>query len=275
MRTYRSSATLVALVLLPVAGPLSAQTIRGRVLDAASGDPVPQAAVTVLTAGERTAGRARTGVDGAFVIQLREPGTFRLRGERAGYLASSSQAVEVAVRETVVVALRVSPQALQIEPLTVTSRIQPPRNALLTANGFYHRESGGFGKFVRREDLDRHPEHNMVTTLARLPGVEIAVDGRGRQIASFTRGRTVGTLERGQTGKQDICFPLVFLDGVRMRYGPPDDVEIDGIVNPTQIEAIELYRSAAEIPSEFNGTNSACGVIVIWTRHDIAPIPTR
>jgi hypothetical protein len=35
------------------------------------------------------------------------------------------------------------------------------------------------------------------------------------------------------------------------------------------VEAIEVYRSAAEIPAQFNGNNSACGVIVIWTRHDI------
>jgi hypothetical protein len=34
------------------------------------------------------------------------------------------------------------------------------------------------------------------------------------------------------------------------------------------IGGIEVYRSAAEIPPQFNGSGAACGVIVIWTRHD-------
>ena len=43
---------------------------------------------------------------------------------------------------------------------------------------------------------------------------------------------------------------------------------------PDMVEGIEVYRSAAEIPPQYNGSNSACGVVVIWTRHEIRP-PTR
>jgi hypothetical protein len=77
------------LALLPLVGmlaaPLSAQVVRGKVLDAASGEPVPQAEVTATSLEGRGAGRARTGADGAFILDLRAPGTFRLRAERAGY----------------------------------------------------------------------------------------------------------------------------------------------------------------------------------------------
>jgi hypothetical protein len=270
MPSIQSRVALGVLALLAATSPLAAQTIRGRVLDATTGDPVPQAGVTVLTPEQRTAGRARTAADGTFSVELRAPGTFRLRGERAGYQASTSQAVEVAVRETVEVALRVSPQALQIEPLTVTGRIQPRRNPILASNGFYDREAGGMGKFVRREDLDRHPEHNLVHTLARVPGVELDVDRRGREIVTFTRGRTVGTLQRGQVGRRDDCYPQIYLDGSLMRYAPPNDVQLDDIISPDQIEAIEVYRSAAELPAQYNGSNSACGAILIWSRHDMS-----
>jgi hypothetical protein len=269
MPSIHTRAALGVLALLAAAAPLAAQTIRGRVLDAATGEPVPQAGVTVLTPEQHTAGRARTGPDGTFSVQLRAPGTFRLRGERAGYQASTSQALEVAVRETVEVALRVSPQALQIEPLTVTGRVQPPRNPVLAQNGFYDRESMGMGKFVRREDIDRHPEHNLVHTLARIPGVELDVDQRGREIVTFTRGRTVGTLKRAQVGQRDDCYPQIYLDGSLMRYAPPNDVQLDDIISPNQIEAIEVYRSAAELPAQYNGSNSACGAILIWSRHDM------
>ena len=273
MPSLRARAALGAIALLAATTPLAAQTIRGRVVDAATGEPVAQAGVTVLTPEQRTVARARTGADGTFTVQLRAPGTFRLRGERAGYQASNSQAVEVAVREVVEVSLRVSPQALQIEPLTVTGRIQPPRNSILAANGFYDREAGGMGKFVRREDLDRHPEHNLVHTLARVPGVVLDVDRRGRQIVSFTRGRVVGTLKRGQQGRQDICYPQIFLDGTLVRYGPPNDVQLDDVITPSQIEAIELYRSSAELPAQYGGNNSACGAILIWSRHDAGSPP--
>jgi hypothetical protein len=268
MSSLRFRAIVGAIALLASTAPLAAQTIRGRVVDAATGEPVPQAVVTVLTPENRNAGRARTGADGTFAVELRAPGTFRLRGERAGYQASNSRAMEVEVRETVEVTLRVSPQAMQIEPLTVTGRVQPPRSRVLAANGFYDREASGSGKFLRREDLDRHPERNMVHTLARVPGVELDVDRRGREIVSFTRGRMVGTVKRGQLGQRDICYPQIYLDGSSVRYGP-NDVQLDNIINPNQVEAIEVYRSAAEIPAQFNGINSACGVIVIWTRHDV------
>jgi 5-hydroxyisourate hydrolase-like protein (transthyretin family) len=270
MPSLPACAALGAIALLAVTPPLAAQTIRGRVVDAATGEPVAQAGVTVLTTEQRTVARARTGADGTFAIELRAPGTFRLRGERAGYQASNSQAVEVAVREVVEVSLRVSPQALQIEPLTVTGRIQPPRNPILASNGFYDRERGGRGKFVRREDLDRHPEHNLVHTLARIPGVELDVDRRGREIVTFTRGRTVGTLKRAQVCQRDDCYPQIYLDGSLMRYAPPNDVQLDDIITPNQIEAIEVYRSSAELPAQFGGNNSACGAILIWSRHDMS-----
>ena len=126
------------------------------------------------------------------------------------------------------------------------------------------------GRFLRREDLDRHPEHNLVHTLARVPGVEIDKDRRGREIVTFTRGRMVGTLKRAQLGQRDNCFPQIYLDGSLMRYAPPNDVQLDDIISPSQIEAIELYRSAAELPPQYNGSNAACGVILIWSRHDMS-----
>ena len=65
---------------------------------------------------------------------------------------------------------------------------------------------------------------------------------------TFTRGRMVGTLKRYQLQQRDNCFPQIYLDGSLMRYAPPNDVQLDDIIPPSQIEAIELYRSAAELP---------------------------
>jgi hypothetical protein len=37
-------------------------------------------------------------------------------------------------------------------------------------------------------------------------------------------------------------------------------------VQTDDIEAIEAYGNASRIPPQYNGSNSACGVILIWTR---------
>jgi hypothetical protein len=41
---------------------------------------------------------------------------------------------------------------------------------------------------------------------------------------------------------------------------------IDDLVSPHDVFAMEVYRSPAEVPSEFHGPNAGCGVIVLWTR---------
>jgi hypothetical protein len=45
-------------------------------------------------------------------------------------------------------------------------------------------------------------------------------------------------------------------------------LSLDDIGHPSTIAAIEVYRSATQVPVQFGGTSveTLCGVIVIWTR---------
>jgi hypothetical protein len=57
------------------------------------------------------------------------------------------------------------------------------------------------------------------------------------------------------------------MDGVLVNqggYGLP--AFIDGLSKPMDLAGIEVYRSAAEIPIQFGGPNSRCGVIVMWNK---------
>ncbi len=61
------------------------------------------------------------------------------------------------------------------------------------------------------------------------------------------------------------CEVVVYLDGARIgipKWAPfnLNDVPV------VQIAAMEFYRSASEIPVEFNSPGSMCGVLAIWTR---------
>jgi outer membrane receptor for ferrienterochelin and colicin len=38
------------------------------------------------------------------------------------------------------------------------------------------------------------------------------------------------------------------------------------MVPVSSIEGIEVYKGAAQLPAEFGGSNSMCGVVAIWTK---------
>jgi hypothetical protein len=59
---------------------------------------------------------------------------------------------------------------------------------------------------------------------------------------------------------QSNCAVQLYVDGHYYPGGRVDDFR------PVEVEGIEIYRSASEIPAAFRGRDSMCGVIAIWTR---------
>lgn len=63
-------------------------------------------------------------------------------------------------------------------------------------------------------------------------------------------------------GMRGSCLPEVYLDGVPA----PGARQIDQLITPMDIEAVEIYRSPSEVPARFTTAASQCGVILIWSR---------
>jgi hypothetical protein len=59
----------------------------------------------------------------------------------------------------------------------------------------------------------------------------------------------------GSNGAQ--CEPATFVDGVRIADLPPLE----------QLEAIEIYTRAVQVPLQYSGAAQGCGVILYWTKH--------
>jgi hypothetical protein len=254
------------LALVFLAAPLGAQTVRGRVIDAATGEGVAQAQVQAVSAsGGNDAGRVRTGPDGAFTLPLRAAGTVRIRAERAGYQATVTGELPVGMRETVEVEVRVSSAALAMEPLRVTARVEPPRRRNLELNGFYERERSGLGEYLRREDFENRANHNLAQVISRVPGSAIQYVG-SKQYIYFPRNGRPSIRQSFRGPAQNACLPRLFVDGSRVTYDANND--INSVVNPGQVEAIEVFRGPSEIPVQYNDNNSMCGVILIWTRNE-------
>lgn len=253
MRHLNRLVILAALLSMPV--PVLAQAVNGRVIDRGTDKPVPQAAVTVLDDAGRVAGRAVTDTAGRFSVELGRPGGYRLRAVRIGYHQVTTPGFDVAMREALEADVYLSAGAVDLEPLTITSRAEPPRRRNLELAGFYERERNAPGTFLRREEIERSQRPRMSDILAALPGVR----------RTTVQGRPAITLGRSGGGGSPPCAPSVFIDGQPLIR--PE--AIDDIVHVAAIEALEVYRGPSQTPARFAGGQGGCGVIVIWTQQRV------
>ena len=139
--------------------------------------------------------------------------------------------------------------AKQLSPITVTERPAAPRG--MGVEAFEERRRMGFGKFIDSAELRRSEHLGLVDLLRRLPGIEFVGAGRHWYAASARKHGPDGTK----------CLMDVILDGVPIN-SPPDLSWFE----PWSLQAVEVYRSAAEVPIEFGGASAACGVLVLWTK---------
>lgn len=103
------------------AAPLPAQSVRGTVSDAETGEPVAGAFVSLRSAptGDRVDG-ALSSEGGHYALSAPGPGRYRIRVERIGYETWTSEPVEVSVGETLTRALEIGVRAVELEELQVS-----------------------------------------------------------------------------------------------------------------------------------------------------------
>lgn len=249
MRTRHTSvgaAMLAAAMLyLAAASPLVAQTVAGKLLEAFSNRPIAGADVTLVSTQGAAAARAKTGNDGAFLATAPAPGVYRVRAEKAGYRTVVSPAVELRAGDQIYFIWRMTPDTAHLQAVSVTATGR--KTGLLS--GFAQRlQRHAAGHFITRDQIEKaHPLY-VSDLLSRVPGLVVEPSPNGF-------GNVVRTTEG--------CVPEVFLDGLRY---PLLGETIDQIANPEDLEGIEVYPHAAEVPPEFHTANATCGAIVLWTR---------
>lgn len=243
------------------AGGVGVQGVQGVILEPESGEPVRNAEVTLRQLPGTLLVSGETNDRGFFRLQTRLPGSFAFSAQALGYSEIRDEPVEVQMGKLTVLEIRMAPEALELEPLVVTAEA---RTYHLEMQGFYERKTRGLdtGIFFDPETIEARMPTQVTDLFYGIPGtrvVESTVGGRG----VFFRGgeRLAGT----PTG---ICWPMVYLDRHLIRTGglEGDPVALDQIADVFDVSAVEIYRTPAEIPPEFNGPNAGCGVIVLWTR---------
>ena len=268
----------VAAVALATAGRGVAQSVHGRLLEAETGRPIPSAQLTLMNERGNAAGAGFSGSDGRFEIIAPRPGRYLLIARRLGFRPRSDP---IQVGEGGVdLELRLAPIPVTLDPVTVEAEVNA---RYLDLVGFYTRQRADFGHFITRDEIEgRRPVH-VSDVLNTVPGVRLVPDGGsvGKVRIQF-RGAVV------HAGA--VCEPRVFIDGLIAIRGDsrpatislgqevasdltqedpraPEPV-VDDVVDPNDVEAIEVYRSGVQVPAEFGGMSAftRCGAIVIWTR---------
>lgn len=253
----RFNVLLAVLLLggLGAASSLNAQIVQGRVTEAATGEAVAGASVILLTEDGKAVTGKLTDEWGGFLIETKRVGPHKVRIERIGFEPVDSEVFELTPDEPVMLHLRLGLEVIALEGIDVTGEARQPH---LARAGFYERIRSGMGYHMTRAEIDARMPQRPSDLFRTIPGVTVVPMG------SMGHGEPV--LRNAASIMGGTCLPAVYIDGMPVRKSGERDPALDDIVQPFDIEAIEVYRGAAEIPAQFGGMQSGCGVIVIWTR---------
>lgn len=242
-RRARPAVLAVAGLLLLTAGSqAAAQVVRGQVKDRSSGKPALGVVTLIDTAGALI-GRMPTGPQGQYALTAPRAGAFFLQFVGPGYGPYVSREFPLAAGETRIMGLEAVPlPAVALDTVIVEGRPVPSRLV-----GFYERKAGGLGEFVTREELERWNPSQPTDVLRRMSSVNLVPVDLGYRVVSRRDQR---------------CAPAVFLDGIYMGTGA--EFDFDAVLTTEQIEGVETYSGAGQIPPEFN--RGDCGAVVVWTR---------
>jgi len=232
-------------------------TLRGRVVDQATGTGVATAFIEYLDVHRRVRASAMADANGTFVLVDLPTGSFRLRASRIGYARTVTPYWRIEPGELLTLVIYVDPEAVPLTPLEITAR-ERSRSPVLSA--YYNRlERRIGGTFITREEIERRNPRLVTDLLMDVPGVRLESGGRGANSRIVTMSRAA-MLMGGR------CPVQVWIDGMLTTRSPGATVFIDELATPGLLEGIEIYRGLATIPPEFVTPEARCGVIAIWTR---------
>lgn len=234
--------------ILPIEG--AGQVVRGVLVSDAGAAPIVDALVELLDADGRLRAEATTDSVGWFMLSADDGGWYRLRSSPPGYAGATTPPVEV--EEGVVLDVRfvLAPEVVLLAPLEVRAKSRPLLvGGALQAYRERVRRSVGFQ--LTRDQIEQQNPKAMTDLLRRVPGLRIQRDAAGGTMVSMTGVRRI----------LRACPMKIFVDGQEFRHGPS---AVDDMV-PVDLEGIEVFRTIAELPPEFAGPGSHCGVIAIWT----------
>ncbi|HSJ14998.1 MAG TPA: carboxypeptidase regulatory-like domain-containing protein [Longimicrobiales bacterium] len=249
-RAVPIAAILLSAALLTPAG-LPAQRVSGRVVDEAAA-PLPDVAIQLQ--GRPGAQPLSTVTDsaGGFLLLLPGPGTYQLTASRLGYRMVGPSSVQVGAGEEVGLLVRMAVDAVALEPVEVVLR----RRVGTMTDQIYERiaqlRARGVGRALTRADIERTAPQSVGRAISNMSGRIRAVESPQLTVNTvWVRGAPT-------------CAPAMFIDGFRVNHRP---MNVNMLIDPRQVEAVELYIGSAQAPVGFTDPQG-CGSVLIWSRRE-------
>ena len=202
-------------------------------MDSDDGTPVSDAEVTLLDDGGDALRSSVTDSAGLFGFPVDEAASYSVRIEHLGYRTVTSRTFRVGSEERLDLELRLGREAIPLQPLVVRGR----DDAVAThAPEYYQRSTRnhrlGRGRILSRDDLDPLGDRTVREALSE-------------KMMHFTN--------HGYP-----CEPDIYWNGLET---PAWDVPV------TDVEGIEVYRGASQVPSRYQRDRNAtdCGVVLVWS----------
>jgi iron complex outermembrane receptor protein len=238
---------IAALLAVLWMAPLSAQgptgTIRGRVVDDATKEPLTGVSVTFGTRG------ARSQADGRFIITAAPTGTDTLRARMLGY-APAAAAVTVEEGQVALVDLTMNAQAVGLSEIVVVGYGEQRAGDITGAVSSIPSVQFNTGFIISPEQL----------VMSKVAGVQV--------VDNNEPGGGITIRIRGATSVNASSDPLYVIDGMPVGTGAGGGVTAGrnalNFLNPNDIESITVLKDASA--AAIYGANAANGVVLITTK---------
>ncbi len=189
---------------------------------------------------------------GAFAIDSVPPGSHSLVARRLGFVPYRA-VIDVLPPRTTVHDITLAPFLARLD----TVRVLTPRSAGWE-NDLAARRSSGLGRYILEADIIKRNPVQVTDLLRDVPGLDVVPIGLSK----------IPMMKR--EGGQSVCFPAVFIDGLRQPRPQGDTLavmlDLDLLVGPANVKAIEVYARQSRVPLQFLDRSENCGSLVIWTK---------
>lgn len=248
--SFRWMEAMVTVLLLGAPSLADAQTIRGRLLEYGSDQPIDMGLVVMVSPAGDSVSASLSDDDGFFEVSAGEQGDYLLEAAAFGYRASRVGVFELGEGGEMSVEFRLWPTPLTLDGVVVESLVREP---VLVRNGFYRRMGRGVGTYFSPDDIESSNAQRAIDMLQGLAGVRMRIDPvNGERLMV--------------RGSQGYCVPTLLVDGVRVTWAGTA-MRLDELIPLETVYAMELHRGVSGLPIEF-GSFESCGLIVFWTKRD-------
>jgi hypothetical protein len=233
--------------LSPVVVQRGSAVLSGKVV-AANGQPMSGVRVDVIGAP----GAALTNDRGEFTLTGLPSGTQTVAARQLGF-APVENPVELSTRAPASVTITMSKPAQVLATVVVKAE----QDQGLERIGFVARKRAGHGYFVDAEEVMKRGPNVLTDVFRSIPMLRVSPGGAYGSEYIVTDARSQGT---------GGCVRYM-IDGAPWEAIYPGD--LDRIMPPWNVGAIEVYHGAT-VPSQFTTAgNSSCAVIVIWSKQRV------